>query len=121
VLTALGRRDLIELCGRGPGPHQRPVVEALQAFFKSRTRQESLHWLASLGVGYAPVNTLLEAMSDPQVAARRLLLDDERGRQHLAPPIRFDEEPARPSLSEPLLGEHTDEVLAALDGDAKPS
>jgi crotonobetainyl-CoA:carnitine CoA-transferase CaiB-like acyl-CoA transferase len=55
-------------------------------------------------------------MSDPQVAARGLLLGDERGRRHLAPPIRFAEEPARPSLREPLLGEHTSEVLAVLDG-----
>jgi crotonobetainyl-CoA:carnitine CoA-transferase CaiB-like acyl-CoA transferase len=115
VLTALGRPDLIELCTRGPGPHQRPVAEALQAFFKSRSRQESLDWLASLDVCYAPVNTLFEATLDPQVAARGLLLGDEHGRQHLAPAIRFAAEPARPSLREPLLGEHTDEILAALD------
>ncbi len=115
VLTALGRPDLIELCTSGPGPHQRPVVEALQAFFKSRSLQESLDWLAALDVCYAPVNTLLEATLDPQVAARELLLADERGRQHLAPAIRFAAEPARPSLREPLLGEHTNEILAALD------
>jgi crotonobetainyl-CoA:carnitine CoA-transferase CaiB-like acyl-CoA transferase len=115
VLTALGRPDLIELCARGPGPQQRPAVEALQAFFKARTRQESLDWLAALDVCYAPVNTLLEATRDPQVAARELLLADERGRQHLAPAIRFAAEPARPNLREPLLGEHTNEVLAELD------
>jgi crotonobetainyl-CoA:carnitine CoA-transferase CaiB-like acyl-CoA transferase len=115
VLTALGRADLIELCTRGPGPHQRPAVEALQAFFKGRSRQESLDWLAALDVCYAPVNTLLEATLDAQVAARELLLTDERGRQHLAPAIRFAAEPARPSLREPLLGEHTNEILAALD------
>jgi crotonobetainyl-CoA:carnitine CoA-transferase CaiB-like acyl-CoA transferase len=114
VLAALGRPDLIELCVHGPGPQQRPVIEALQAFFKNRTRDESLDWLASLDVCYAPVNTLREATRDPQVAARELLLADERGRQHLAPPIRFAAEPARPSLREPLLGEHTDEVLAEI-------
>jgi crotonobetainyl-CoA:carnitine CoA-transferase CaiB-like acyl-CoA transferase len=58
---------------------------------------------------------LLEATLDGQVAARELLLADERGRQHLAPPIRFAADPARPSLREPLLGEHTEEVLGALD------
>jgi crotonobetainyl-CoA:carnitine CoA-transferase CaiB-like acyl-CoA transferase len=115
VLTALGRADLIELCTRGPGLQQQPVVDALQAFFKARTRQESLDWLTSLDVCYAPVNTLLEATRDPQVAARELLLTDELGRQHLAPPIRFAAEPAQPSLREPLLGEHTDEILAELD------
>ncbi len=114
VLAALGRPDLVELCARGPGPHQRPVVEALQAFFESRTREESLAWLAGLDVGYAPVSTLYEATLDAQVVARELLLRDEQGRQHLAPAIRFAADPARPSLREPLLGEHTKEILAGL-------
>ena len=118
VLTALGRPDLIELCTRGPGAHQRPAVEALQAFFKSRSLQESLAWLAGLDVGYAPVNTLLEATLDPHVAARGLLCDDAQGRRHLAPPIRFAAEPAQPRLREPQLGEHTAEILAELDAAA---
>lgn len=114
VLTALGRPDLIELCTSGPGPHQQPAVDALQAFFKSRSLRESLDWLAALDVCYAPVNTLLEATIDGQVAARELLLGDERGRKCLAPAIRFAAEPARPSLREPLLGEHTNQVLQQL-------
>jgi crotonobetainyl-CoA:carnitine CoA-transferase CaiB-like acyl-CoA transferase len=119
VLTALGRPDLVELCAHGPGPQQRPVVEALQAFFGSRTRQESLDWLAQLDVGYAPVNTLHEALHDAQVEARELLLRDAGGRVHLAPPIRFAAEPARPDLREPLLGEHTAQILAELDAAAQ--
>ncbi len=119
VLTALGRPDLIELCTRGPGQQQRPAVEALQAFFKTRSLEESLDWLAALDVCYAPVNTLLEAMQDPQVAARSLLLDDEQGRRHLAPPIRFAAEPSRPSLREPQLGEHTAEILVELGAAAR--
>ncbi len=118
VLGALGRLDLVELCTRGPGPHQRPVVELLAAFFASRSRQESLDWLAALDVCYAPVNTLHEATQDAHVAARELLLRDERGRPHLKPAIRFAEEPARPTLREPLLGEHTDDVLAELEAAA---
>jgi crotonobetainyl-CoA:carnitine CoA-transferase CaiB-like acyl-CoA transferase len=120
VLTALGRPDLVGLCAHGPGPQQRPVVDALQAFFGSRTRQESLDWLAKLDVGYAPVNTLHEATQDAQVEARELLLRDAGGRLHLAPPIRFSAEPARPDLREPLLGEHTAQILAELDAAAQP-
>ncbi len=56
-------------------------------------------------------------MQDPNVSARELLLIDEQGRRHLAPPIRFAAEPARPVLREPLLGEHTDELLAELEAD----
>jgi len=118
VLGALGRADLVELCTRGPGPHQQPVVDCLKAFFASRSRQEALDWLARLDVCFAPVNTLLEATADPNVAARSLLLRDDAGRKHLAPAIRFAEEPANPVLREPLLGEHTDDVLAELEAEA---
>jgi len=118
VLGALGRADLVPLCTRGPGPHQRPVVELLAGFFAGRSRQESLEWLASLDVCFAPVNTLLEATRDPHVAARELLLRDAQGRPHLAPAIRFTEEPARPRLREPELGEHTDDVLAELEAES---
>jgi crotonobetainyl-CoA:carnitine CoA-transferase CaiB-like acyl-CoA transferase len=118
VLGALGRADLIGLCTRGPGPHQQPVVDVLTAFFAGRTQFEALEWLAKLDVCFAPVNTLLEAMLDPNVAARSLLLLDEQGRKHLAPAIRFAEEPARPQLREPSLGEHTDDVLAELESAA---
>jgi crotonobetainyl-CoA:carnitine CoA-transferase CaiB-like acyl-CoA transferase len=118
VLGALGRDDLVELCTRGPGPHQRPVVELLAAFFAGRSCEESLAWLAELDVCYAPVNTLHEATQDAHVAARELLLRDEHGRPHLAPAIRFADEPARPTLRAPTLGEHTDDVLAELEAAA---
>jgi crotonobetainyl-CoA:carnitine CoA-transferase CaiB-like acyl-CoA transferase len=118
VLGALERPDLAPLCTRGPGPHQRPVVELLAAFFAGRSRAESLGWLAALDVCYAPVNTLHEATLDAHVAARELLLRDERGHPQLAPPIRFADEPARPTLRAPALGEHTDDVLAELEAAA---
>lgn len=114
VLDALDRRDLIELCARGPGPHQQPVIDCLAEFFASRSRHEALEWLAKLDVCFAPVNTLYEATQDANVAARDLLLTDEAGRRHLAPPIRFADEPARPKLQAPALGEHNDAVLAQI-------
>jgi crotonobetainyl-CoA:carnitine CoA-transferase CaiB-like acyl-CoA transferase len=115
VLEALGRPDLVDLCARGPGLHQRPVAECLQQFFASKSLADCCEWLAPLDVCFAPVNTLLEAMSDPNVRARSLVLTDAQGRKHLAPPVRFASEPAQPVLREPLLGEHTDELLAELE------
>ena len=116
VLAALGREDLVALCARGPGPHQRPVVECLERFFASKPRQECVEWLARLDVCFAPVNTLLEALDDPNVAARATVTRDEQNRKHVAPPVRFAAEPARSVLREPRLGEHTGELLAGLDG-----
>ena len=101
LLGALGRPELAPLCGK-PGPHQQPVMDFLEQAFRARTLKENLEFLSRLDVCYAPVNTLPEAMD----AARGKLLQDEAGRRHLAPPIRFRDEPARPGLREPALGEH---------------
>ena len=89
------------LCEK-PGPHQQPVMEFLERCFRSKSLKESLAFLSTLDVCYAPVNTLPEALE----AAAGKLLKDELGRRHLAPPIRFRDEPARPGLREPRLGEH---------------
>jgi crotonobetainyl-CoA:carnitine CoA-transferase CaiB-like acyl-CoA transferase len=101
LLGALGRLDLAPLCEK-PGPHQKPVMDFLEKIFKQKTLEHNLAFLAPLDLCYAPVNTLPEALD----AARDKLLTDERGRRHLAPPIRFRDEPARPNLREPRLGEH---------------
>jgi crotonobetainyl-CoA:carnitine CoA-transferase CaiB-like acyl-CoA transferase len=101
LLGALGRPELAPLCER-PGPHQKPVMDVLEKTFKGKTLAEALALLKNLDVCFAPVNTLPEALE----AAREKLLTDELGRRHLAPPIRFRDDPARPSLREPRLGEH---------------
>ena len=103
LLGALGRPELAPLCER-PGPHQKPAMDFLEHTFKAKTLAENLAFLSELDVCYAPVNTLPEALE----AAADKLVTDELGRRHLAPPIRFRDEPARPSLREPKLGEHDD-------------
>ncbi|MGH8705031.1 MAG: CaiB/BaiF CoA transferase family protein [Burkholderiales bacterium] len=111
LLRALGRPELAALCERGPGPHQEPVADFLREVFRGKTRDEWVAWLSGLDVCFGPVNTLPEALEDPNVLARGMVLKDAAARRHLGPPIRFREEPARPSLREPLIGEHTEEVL----------
>jgi crotonobetainyl-CoA:carnitine CoA-transferase CaiB-like acyl-CoA transferase len=112
LLAALGRLDLEPLCLRGPGPHQQPVIAFLCETFLQRSLSEWMTFLGELDVCYAPVNTLPEALEDPNLRARDMLLTDETGRRHIAPAIRFRHEPAAPVLCEPLHGEHTAEVLA---------
>jgi crotonobetainyl-CoA:carnitine CoA-transferase CaiB-like acyl-CoA transferase len=112
LLHALGRLDLEPLCLSGPGPHQQPVIDFLSATFRQRSLSEWMTMLAKLDVCFAPVNTLPEALDDPNLRARGMLLSDASGRRHLAPAIHLRDEPAMPSLRAPLLGEHTIEVLA---------
>jgi crotonobetainyl-CoA:carnitine CoA-transferase CaiB-like acyl-CoA transferase len=112
LLAALGRPDLEPLCARGPGPHQQPVIDFLRDTFRQRSLAEWMRYLSSLDVCFAPVNTLPEALDDPNLRAREMLLTDELGRRHVAPAIHFRQEPAVPALREPLAGEHTAESLA---------
>jgi crotonobetainyl-CoA:carnitine CoA-transferase CaiB-like acyl-CoA transferase len=111
LLAALGRPDLAPLCLRGPGPHQQPVADFLAAEFRKRTLAAWDAYLATLDVCYGRVNTMPEALEHPNLLAHDMIRRDEAGRRHIGPPIRFRNEPARPLLHEPRLGEHTASVL----------
>lgn len=106
LLGALGRPDLAPLCLRGPGAHQQPVVEFLQQTFLQHTRTEWEARLHSLDVCFGAVNTLPQALEDPQVLARETIVRDAQGRPHIASPIRFLKEPAALQLESPELDEH---------------
>lgn len=110
LLTALGRPDFIELC-EWPGPHQQPVKDFLAATFRTRPLSHWAAWLDTLDICWGPVNTLPEAIADPNLVKRGAIVVSDDGRKHLAPVVRFRDEPSTPLYREPLLGEHTDEVL----------
>jgi len=114
LLGEIGRLDLVELCERGPGPHQAPLIKLLREWFATRTQQEWIDWFAGRDVSFAPVKTLREAFDDPQAAARGMRLVDETGHEHIGMPIRFKEEPGNPRLTLPRMGEHTAEILQSL-------
>jgi crotonobetainyl-CoA:carnitine CoA-transferase CaiB-like acyl-CoA transferase len=111
LLGYLGRQDLSELCLKGPGPHQQPVVDFLSETFLTRTAADWDSCLSTLDVCYAVLKTLPEALDDENVMARNMVFDDERGHTHIGAPIRFLAEPAHPDFRVPGLGEHNAEVL----------
>ena len=111
LLGEIGREELIELCERGPGPHQAPLIEALREWFATRTQAEWVEWFAGKDIGFAPIKNLREAFDDPQVAAREMLLHDAAGGEHIGIPIKFRDEPGRAELTLPGVGEHNFEVL----------
>jgi crotonobetainyl-CoA:carnitine CoA-transferase CaiB-like acyl-CoA transferase len=113
LLDAFGRPELADLCLRGPGPHQRPVMEFLLGEFRKRPLAEWQTLLATLDVCFGRINTLPEAVAHPNLVTRGMIRRDDSGRRHLGPPIRFRHEPAQPVLHEPQLGEHTALVLGA--------
>jgi len=107
LLKEFGRLDLVELAERGPGPHQRPLVDYLQSQFATRTQAEWVEWFRGRDIGFAPVRNLREAFDDPHVRAREMLLLDDDGIEHLGIPIKFLHEPGQPDLTVPGLGQDT--------------
>ena len=114
LLSAVDRLDLLPLCERGPGPHQKPVIEFLRSLFLEKTQAEWIEWFRDRDICFAPVKTLREALDDPQARHRGMLLIDSNGREHLGVPIKFQHEPAQPRLTVPRLDEHRAEILSRI-------
>ena len=73
-------------------------------------------WFAELdaaGIPAVPINTVGQALSDPQAAYRQMVQQMEQFRL-VGSPLRLNGEPAASDLPPPRLGEHTVEVLAEL-------
>lgn len=88
LLNALGRPDLIPLGNADPGEPQAPLRTFLAETFAARTRDEWIVWFADKDVAFAPVLDFREALAQPRIAERGLLIEDE-GAHWIAPAIRF--------------------------------
>ena len=72
--------------------------------------------LEALKIGCGPINRLSEVFAVPQIQARGAVVEMRHGSGQgvrvIANPVRLSETPADYRLPPPLLGEHTEEVLA---------
>ena len=112
LLGHLGRRDLCELCSSGPGPHQQPVIDFLAGIFLTKTAAQWDTSLSELDICYGVLKTLPEALDDEHAVERGMVVKDSEGLTHIAPPIRFANQPARPDFRVAQLGEHTEQIAA---------
>jgi crotonobetainyl-CoA:carnitine CoA-transferase CaiB-like acyl-CoA transferase len=88
LLTALGRDDLVPLGEAAPGEAQARLRSFLTETFATRTRDEWVVWFADKDVAFSPVLDFREALAQPHVAERGLLIEAE-GVHMIAPAIRF--------------------------------
>lgn len=117
LAEALGAGDLIPL-QYATGPEGERGKAKLAAIFATRTRDEWVRFFAGKDLCVSPVLSLGEALSHPNTAARRMVIDVESplGGRDRQPglPIKVEGEkdgtPGRP----PRLGEHDDEILGEL-------
>src|SRR5438445_93008 len=96
---ALGKPERATLC-EWPGAHQKPAMDFLAATFREKPLAHWMQWLDALDICYGPVNTLPEAIADPNLLKRGAVVTAEDGRKHFAPVVRFKDEPSGCSLAE---------------------
>jgi alpha-methylacyl-CoA racemase len=112
----VGREDLIEKQFERPGSDAHAEVEAL---FRERTRDEWQAFASEHDCCLEPVLGLDEALDSELVRAREMVvnLDQpgvDRGVRLLGMPVKLSRTPGAPAGPGPALGEHTEDVLAAL-------
>lgn len=123
MVVAIGREDLltdqrfVNFATRNEN-RELIIAELKATFAKSATE----HWLDVLGrsgVPCAPVNTVAEALADPQAEARGSIVVTEHPRfgtiRSMASAVRVGDQPTEHRRA-PFLGEHTREVLENICG-----
>jgi alpha-methylacyl-CoA racemase len=111
----VGREDLIERQFERPGSEAHAEVERI---FLERTREDWREFASRHDCCLEPVLDLDEALDSELVRAREMVVKLEQpgagAVKQLGLPVKLSRTPGRVQGPAPALGEHTDEVLAAL-------
>ena len=99
--------------------HRDELLESLRTLFRTRRRSDWLEKLGAASVPATPVNTVAEALTDPQAAARQMSTSLPHPRLGSVPTIgsplgHLSRTPAVIGAPPPLLGEHGDALLRTL-------
>jgi crotonobetainyl-CoA:carnitine CoA-transferase CaiB-like acyl-CoA transferase len=126
VFHAIGRPDMIEdarFSSNSARVANRELVDAaVGAWFAEKTRDEALEKMRAASVTVGPVYTIADAINDPHFHAREIIVDAadaQLGRipMHNIVP-RLSKTPGIFRRPAPLLGEHTNAILAEAGFDA---
>lgn len=83
--------------------------------FASRRRDDVLRDLTAMGVPCGAVRSVAEALADPQLTAREMIVPLEHATigpvRVLGTPLKFSETPASVRMPPPTLGQHSDDIL----------
>jgi crotonobetainyl-CoA:carnitine CoA-transferase CaiB-like acyl-CoA transferase len=100
--------------------HRIPLIERITAALRLRTSAYWLKALEDVGIPAAPINSVAEALADPQVEARHLVTRyptvDGGDMATVSSPIHLSRTPIDAGTPPPDLGSSTDEVLGRILG-----
>ena len=128
LCETLGLNDLVgdeRFTTNGARVRNQAVLEPL--IEEALRREDREVWIARLekaGVPCGPINTVPEVLAEPQVQERGLVRNFPHPTAGTVPqvmsPFRFGSAPGNSERPPPLLGQHTDEILAefGFDGEA---
>ena len=98
------------------------LVPLIQDVMLTRTTADWVHRLNAAGVPAGPIQTVGQAVQDPQIIARGMVLEMQHptaGKVNtVGCPIRLTRTPASLRMPPPLLGQQTDEILFGLGYDS---
>jgi len=94
------------------------VVRRVAAIMRQRPTAEWMTMLERAGIPSGPINTIPQALTDPHVLAREMVVPVDHpsaGSVNLMGiPAKFSTTPGTVRLAPPLLGQHTDDILRSL-------
>lgn len=124
LCQALGKPELeqyyrhAEHIVRGPNAEEQAVREQLQTIFREKTRDEWVEYLQDKNVCIGPVNTPEEVFNDPHIRHRQMQVEYQSPAagtvRQVGIGVKLSGTPGCVRYGGPRLGQHTDEVLAAL-------
>ena len=117
LCRALGREDFIDQQW-AEGEKGQEVYNFLKKTFRQKTRDEWIAFFQGQDICLGPVKDIREALEDPQVQHRQMIVEVEHphvGRlKQIGIPIKLSETPGEIDNPAPSLGQHTDELLNEL-------
>ncbi|HEY8294441.1 MAG TPA: CaiB/BaiF CoA-transferase family protein [Micrococcaceae bacterium] len=124
---ALERGDLLadERFAKNPSrvAHRDVLIPVIEEIMLTRSTAEWVQCLDAAGVPVGPIQTVDQAVADPQVLARGMVAELQHptagALKVVGCPIRLTRTPASVRTAPPVLGQHTDEVLKGLGFDGR--
>ncbi|MBI4295741.1 MAG: CoA transferase [Chloroflexi bacterium] len=120
----IGRKDIVDDPRFATGEmrrRNRDYVNSLaEGWLADKTRDEAVSLLAEAGIPAGPVNTVTEAIVDPQIQARGMIVEIEQPGIGMVPVsgivVKMSETPGEIATPAPGLGQHNREIYQGLLG-----